>query len=448
MSELKYLVFFGMLFFGVPAMVMFACADRRIERWLFGLLVFTGFITNLTSINFFSFETYRGTSRGLEVTIADLIALALLTVMMLKIPQKLKLMIPGVWIYGLYIVLAAISIDASAMRIYSYCELWKMFRMLLYFFVVFNYLNWRSEVLPVLYAFGCMGMITLTMVLYQKYVRHIYQPPGPFEHQNSMAVYMAMIGPLYLSILLNCRTHGAETWFFIVSFVTISGSCLLTLSRGALFFFPLGCMMTMLGSLIAGGFSWRKAKVIGILGAVGLIGALAMLPSVIKRLESAPTASKDTRINLAIAACNMANDRFFGVGLNNWGVKINPPYTYSEHRTTGRYTDDFKDGIVETIYLLVAAECGWITLGVLLLWFGYYSVQALRLTFACRRDWCFFLPVGMFGGFTANFGQSVLEWVLKQTPNFYELMTMFALTAYVIVIMRKRRSDGRCPLPG
>ena len=52
----------------------------------------------------------------------------------------------------------------------------------------------------------------------------------------------------------------------------------------------------------------------------------------------------------------MVRDRpYFGVGLNNWGVVINPPYRYGEHRDLD---DDSKDGIVETIYLLVAAECG------------------------------------------------------------------------------------------
>ena len=45
-----------------------------------------------------------------------------------------------------------------------------------------------------------------------------------------------------------------------------------------------------------------------------------------------------------------------GVGINNWGIKINPPYEYAERAGRNRNRgDDFKDGIVETVYLLVGA---------------------------------------------------------------------------------------------
>ena len=162
---------------------------------------------------------------------------------------------------------------------------------------------------------------------------------------------------------------------------------------------------------------------------MGLLGLCIILPRILSRLETAPDQSRSTRINLAIAALNMAKDKLWGVGINNWGIKINPPYDYSEHRTTARYTEDFKDGIVETIYLLVAAECGWIGFASLILWFLCYWWYAVRLMLTCVQTNIFPLPLGLFAGLSAIYVHSTLEWMLKQTSNFYQLMLVFGILA-------------------
>ena len=125
----------------------------------------------------------------------------------------------------------------------------------------------------------------------------------------------------------------------------------------------------------------------------------------------------------------MAEDKFFGVGLNNWGLKINPPYRYWEDTGIKRPYDDFKSGIVETIYLLVAAECGWIGLVSLLLWFGYYYYQNIRNIKAYWDANGFFMAIGVLGALSAVYGQSCFEWILKQQTNSYEIMIIFAIIA-------------------
>ena len=124
----------------------------------------------------------------------------------------------------------------------------------------------------------------------------------------------------------------------------------------------------------------------------------------------------------------MKDKPFAGVGLNNWGIKINPPYPYCEYRYSNkRIAKDFKEGIVETSYLLVGAECGFLTLGAYLAWLGYYFIIACKLLKTFRRSSSFYLPAGVVGGLTAVYFQSTLEWVLKQQVNFLQLMTLFAM---------------------
>ena len=114
---------------------------------------------------------------------------------------------------------------------------------------------------------------------------------------------------------------------------------------------------------------------------VGAVGLATMLPHIISRFKSAPEASGNTRIELALCAKEMMLDEpWCGVGINNWGIKINPPYEYAE--LAGRNTnrgEDFKDGVVETVYLLVGAECGIPALMAMLLWFAHYLVLSVSL---------------------------------------------------------------------
>ncbi len=429
--EFKHLVFFLVLFLGVPVGVLLAYSNRLFEKATWIAVVAFGFLGNSISINFFSFETYRGTSRGYEITLVDLAALTLFLVMALKQGSKMTFRVPGIGLYLIYLIFSLLSISNAENSFYSYAEVLKMIRMCFYFIVVFNYLDWRKEFTSMLFALAVVIALTFLVVLKQKYKNGIYQPPGFFPHQNSMALYMELLGPVFFAGWMNLKLSSRKMLLFGLAFLFSAGCAFLSYSRGAFLFFPVACGIVGVFSLFYH-FEPRQVRILALLAVVGAFGVLLMLPNIIRRFESAPEASKNTRINLAIAARNMANDKFFGVGLNNWGIKINPPYTYSEHRIGGRYTDDFKDGIVETIYMLVAAECGWIGLASLLLMFAYFGILALRMTIAYAQTPLFYLPLGLMGGLAADYGHSILEWVLKQTPNFYILILAFGILSVLL----------------
>ena len=91
---------------------------------------------------------------------------------------------------------------------------------------------------------------------------------------------------------------------------------------------------------------------------------------------------------------------------------------------------------METIYLLVAAECGWWGLGTLLLWFLYYYFSDIISMFVLRKKPCAGFVIGVFGGLTCNYWHSTLEWSLKQNNNFAGLIILYALIG-VIAVHRK-----------
>jgi len=261
----------------------------------------------------------------------------------------------------------------------------------------------------------------------QKYAFFVYQPSGIFPHRNGSAMFSNMIAPVYLSMMLNSNLTKFDFKLFSLTFGCAATTIVFALSRGAILFFPIAVSIVTLISLLRGA-NPRKIKIIAILSVVAVLGIIKAAPMVVERFEYAPKSSADGRIELARAALNMAQDKFWGVGINNWGIKINPPYTYWEG--TGMVREEgYKSGLVETIYMMTAAECGWIGLFALLMWMGYYYYQNIRNLFRFKDSPLFFLPAGLAGGMTAVYGQSVLEWILKQPTNFYQLMIVFAIIA-------------------
>ena len=93
---------------------------------------------------------------------------------------------------------------------------------------------------------------------------------------------------------------------------------------------------------------------------------------------------------------------------------------------------EIKDrGIVETVYLLVCAECGVPALVAMVVWFLWYWVLTIRILLRSRNSEWYFVSAGLLGGLTANYLQSVLEWVLRQQLNLICLMFVFAVLSYL-----------------
>ena len=427
---MKYLFFVAALAGIAPATLLMLC-DRRWIRWgTLGLSV-PILVFDSTAINFLSHELYRGTSRGMEISLIYIVAVSLLLTFTI-LGKRVRLMPDmGSVIYICYFFCCLPSLLNAESVLFSFFELWKMCMIYLVFLAVYHYLDYsHGDYDILLYGIAWVVGYNFFLLVIQHY-QGVYQARGVFPHQNSMAMYMMMAGTLFFSRAFNCREHY-RSWIFLLAFILSSVLLVRTYSRGALFCYPICGLLTMFCSYLRG-FSLRKFYLSNLLLIVAMIGLLLFLPRIIQRFETAPKSSGQTRKNLAIAALNMIQDKpVAGVGLNNWGIKINPPYDYSRHRDPKKgFTDDHKDGIVETIYLLVAAECGIPCFILLLTWFGYYWVLSIRLLWRFRHSRYFYLPAGSFGALTGVYLQSSLEWVLKQQINFMWLMIFFAFLGYL-----------------
>ncbi len=428
---MKYAVFFLALLAMLPFGVALSLNRRWMKYAVWGMIAALA-VYQGTAINFFSYEEYRGSSRGMEVSIVYLLAFALLVAAAFK--HRLPKFIPsfGAFLYVAYFLLCLPSYGAAENTLFSWMETWKMIMLYLVYLAVRAYLDMTDNVKALVQGLAGFAIWNFLLVV-KDHLSGIYQPHGVFPHQNGLAMAMHLFANMFFAIYL--ASGWRRSWLNVAAFVAATACIVRTYSRGALAMVPVSFFVTFVLSF----FTAPHGRKLGILGrivpiaVVGMVGLALMLPRIIERFSEAPEASKNTRVELALCAKEMILDEpWRGVGINNWGIKINPPYEYAERagRNNNR-GEDFKDGIVETVYLLVGAECGIPALTAMLAWFLFYLFRGLRLARKFAGTPYAAIPAGLAGGLVACYLQSCLEWVLRQQMNLILLMVFFALLDYL-----------------
>ena len=439
---MKYVVFFVALL-AMPPLGAALSLNRRWMKYAIWAMIGALALYQSTAINFFSYEEYRGSSRGMEVSIVYLLAFALLVAAAVK--RRLPKLIPsaGAFLYVAYFLLCLPSYATAEDTLFCWMETWKMIMIYLVYLSVRAYLDMTDDVKALLKGLAVFAIWNFLLVV-KDHLSGVYQPRGVFPHQNCLAMGMHLFAGVFFASDL---VSGWRKSFLNVAAFVASTACIVrTYSRGALAMVPIAFFVTFALSFVGSAKrAWKRLFVrIVPLGLVGLVGLGLMLPRIVERFTSAPEASGNTRVELALCAKEMILDEpWRGVGINNWGIKINPPYEYAERAGRNHNRgEDFRDGIVETVYLLVGAECGIPALVAMILWFLSYLVLCLMLVKRLSGTPYAAIPSGLAGGFVALYLQSCLEWTLRQQMNLILLMAFFALLDHLAANSKRLQSEA------
>ena len=414
---------------GVPPLAFLLYMNKRWQKYAFWAMMGAMILYNATSINFFSEEMYRGTSRGMEVSVIHLFAFAIL--LSLKLQDKLSRMLPeiGFKLYAVYFLLCLPSLTTACDLKIAWFEIWKMILLYFFYLSVYSYLKATDDVKSVLKGFAFYSIANLLMVVKDRFAG-VYQAHGAFPHQNSMAMAMLLLGTLFFAAYLKFGLKTRLGRLATVAFVCAAIATLRSYSRGAIALMPIVYGITTFAC--ATRRTWHRIlnRILPIL-LLGMLGLAVLLPKIIERFEEAPEASGNTRVELAYCAREMIVDEpWRGVGINNWSLKMAQPYDYQELASAALGVELNYTGIVETVYLLVGAECGIPALIAMLAWFLWHWISCLRLVKRLKGSEWSFVPAGLLGGLTAIYMQSCLEWVLRQQINLFLLTFVFAIIAY------------------
>ena len=439
---MKYAVFFLALL-AMPPLGVVLSFNRRWMKYAIWAMIGALAVYQGTAINFYSYEEYRGSSRGMEVSIVYLLAFAMLVAAAIK--RRLPKLIPsfGAFLYIVYFLLCLPSYAAAENTLFSWMETWKMIMIYLVYLSVRAYLGMTGNVKALVKGLAAFAVFNFLLVV-KDHLSGVFQPRGAFPHQNGFAMAMHLFANMFFALFLYGGWRRSR--LNVAAFVAASACIVRTYSRGALAMIPVSFLVTVVLSFAGAARGARLRILLRIIpiAIAGLLGLGLMLPRIIERFETAPEASGNTRMELALCAKEMIIDEpWRGVGMNNWGIKINAPYEYAER--AGRNPNrgkDFKDGIVETVYLLVGAECGIPALAAMVLWFLSYLVLCVVLARKLSGTLYAAIPAGLAGGLVACYLQSFLEWVLRQQMNMILLMMFFALLDHLAANVSQLRDDS------
>jgi len=457
--ETKDLIGLNILVLATVASVILLCVWRGArDLALFAMAAGTVFVEKI-DINFLSNFWYRGTTRGIEVSALDILALGLLIGSVLFPapgrsgprwfwPASLGLML-------VFLVYAGASAMLSEPTSYGFFEFSKMLRGLLFFLAAAAYVRSERELSIIVLGLCCAVCYEGALAVKERFLGGVDRVTGTLDHANSLSMYLCLVGPIFVAAAAS-NLPRLLRWFSIAAIAAATVGSVLTLSRAGVPIFGL----VMLGATVMC-VSWRitlKKIVITLLVAASIGGLFVKIwPSLKARyLESSleeeyndPTVEgRGYYLRLAKA---IVADHFFGVGLNNWsywvsksyGAKVGRPYEdYDRHKNPAE-----EEQVWEFNYAAPAHNLGALTVGelglpglaiFLLLWIRWFQMGAVflwkRAPVAMYR-----IGTGLFFGVCGIFLQSLTEWVYRQTHIFLTFNLLLGTLAALYYAKRRSR---------
>jgi hypothetical protein len=438
-----------------------ACLSQRVRDLFFVLLVFLSPMIELVDINFVSREWYRGTSRGFEFSILDILSISLLVSAVLfprrgearvYWPASLGLMI-------LFFLYACGNVAASEPRLFGLFELFKMVRGIILVLAVALYVRSERELRLLLFALAALVCFEGLLALKQRYFDWINRVPGTIDDSNSLSVFVCMTAPVLVAAV-NSRLPALLKALCAAGIALACVAEILTISRAG---------VIILASMLAGAAvctaSYRVTpRSIAICGVVALaaVGITAKSwKSLSERFQSSTLEQEyGNHHNLGRGyyirvAKAIVDDHWFGIGLNNWSYWVSDNYgpklgyrfvrykgTDREPSTvipSGSNVDEAQAAPAHCLAALTAGELGIPGLFLLaLLWLRWFQMAA---SFLWRRtaDPMRRLGVGILFGFGGIFLQSLTEWVFRQSPIYYVFHILLGTLASLYYIKRQAR---------
>jgi len=415
-------------------------------------------------INFLSRQWYRGTTRGIEVSFVDILAFSVLASSMIAPrPGEKRVFWPAsLGFMLLYLGYQCFSVAISEPKLFGIFEISKTVRAIIAFLAGAFIVRSERELRVLVLGLGCAVCLEGALALKHKLVLHVDRATGTLDHANSLSMYLCMMGPIFVATL-NSSFPRFLRYFATVCIGFATVGVVLTVSRAGIPIFA----VVMLGATVVC-MTWKITlkKVAGTV--VIVLGVCALLAvswrsladrfgdsNMKDELDENQFENRGQYLGLAKA---ILQDRFFGVGLNNWSYHVSK--TYGER--TGSPYEDYDDIPASVLYsaeiydwaakyappahnltLLTVGELGIPGLIIFaLLWVRWFSIGAPFL-WRRRPDPMYRMGTGIFFATCGIFLQSLTEWVYRQTPILLTFHLLLGTLAGLYYVRKRERRMAR-----
>jgi hypothetical protein len=463
--EFKDLIGLGISAGIIPVSIL-ACCSRRIRDVAFFLMIALSAILFKVAINFDSHFWYRGTTRGFEFSIVDILAIGVLGGSLLRPrpgqqrwfwPASLGLML-------FFFFFACINVGYSDPKIFGLFELSKMVRGIIVFLAAAMFVRSNRE-LSILVLALCADAIFEGALGIKEKLAGNWRVPGTLDDPNSLSMYLCTIAPIFVAAA-NSDLPRFVRRCSIVALLAASVGVVLTVSRAGIPIFAFvvcGCAFMCV--------SWRitiKKIYVAFFLMLILGGLFYKASDMIEarwsgdsfRNEYYNTGGLDSRGYYLRLMAAIERENFWGVGLNNWSYWVSKKYAKyvqpyeadNDYDSLPPSSADIRQVLNDYQFAAPAHCLAALTIGELgipgflifgLLWLRWFHMGA-RFLWPRVPDAMSRMGVGIFFGTCGIFLQSITEWVFRQTHIFFTFNALIGTLA-VLCWMRKqnrlRRDD-------
>ncbi|HUD47879.1 MAG TPA: O-antigen ligase family protein [Candidatus Baltobacteraceae bacterium] len=452
----------------IPMAMVAGCAmayvSQRVRDLFFVLLVFLGPLIERLDVNFVSREWYRGTSRGFEVSVLDILALSLLVSAVLRPrPGESRAFWPAsMFPMLLFFLYACFNVAISDPRLFGYFELLKMVKGVGLVMAVAFYLRGERELRLFVFSLAALVCYEGLLALKQRYVDGINRVPGTIDDSNSLSVFVCMTAPVLVAGF-NSRLPAITRGLCVAGIALGSVAMILTISRAGVIILAVALAGAALATT---SFRLTPKKIaISFLVVVAAGGLAAKSWKTLRERFASSTLEEEYGNHhnlgrgyyLRVAQAMLA-DHWLGVGLNNWsywasdlyGRKLGyrfVPYKGTDKEPSdvipsGSNVDEAQAAPAHCLAALTAGELGIPGLIFFVwLWLRWFQMGASFL-WERTRDPMRRMGVGILFGFLGIFLQSLTEWVFRQTPIYYVFHVLLGVLAALYYLKKKARREA------
>ncbi len=375
-----------------------------------------------------SWPMWSGYAKGLEISLVDVLALAILIAR-----PSVKGFPPFLGLWFFFAFTTFLSVFQADMPQAALFAVWQVMRATVIFLAVASICNDERGPRILLMGASLGLLINAGFSIYQRMSGEL-QPDGLYSHQNLLGMVSHFVAFPALALLLG----GTRSKVLMVGVAAAIVAAALTASRATIGLAGAGYVLLLLLSLARRPTS-RKWGAVAI-GAVGLaVAAPLALTSLDRRFDNTqPSFSGyDERAAFEKTARSMVDARPFGHGANQYVVAANTK-GYSEAAGVG-YAVGSRSAHVHHTYLLVAAEQGYLGVVALVALLIWPTLRATRSAFAMRKSAQGDLLLGPAVALVVVMLHILYEWVFVT----YEVQSMFAMTLGIIAGVLRRGQTSR-----
>ena len=463
--ETKDILALMLLAVALMGCVGLTCISQRAREVAFFLMTALAVVSDRFDVNFFSRWWYRGSTRGVEISFIDVIALSVFISSFLfprsgfsrwRWPAGLGFML----LFFFYAFGSTLVIEP---KLFGMFEISKMVRGLIFFLAAAMFVRSEREVALLVLALCCAMCLEGALALKQRVIDHMGRSAGTLDHANSLSMYICLVAPIFVAAI-NSTLPRVLRWFSAVALAAASFAIVATVSRAGIPIFLLVVLATTVWC-IQWRMTFQKVATVAIVVVGVCVVGVKFSDDLKERYFGSSLAEEyldektiDSRGYYLRLAKLMIEERFFGVGLNNWsyavsktyGKQLNTPYSdYDDIPADFNEAEDLPMNFAAPAHNLCALTVG--ELGVpglvlfMLIWLRWFQM-GVGFLWRRQRSTVQLVGIGLFFGMAGVFLQSLTEWIFRQTAIYLTMHVLIGAMASLYAI-RKSASRENVPEP-